>query len=265
MQDQPSDLPKISIVTPSLNQGRFIEEAIQSVLSQDYPNLEYLVMDGGSTDQTLEILKRYSKRVIWISEKDAGQTNAINKGLRLAVGDLLAYLNADDLLLPGTLFKVAQTAVQHPQAMWFTGQCRIIDDRGNEIRKPVTTYKNLLLRSGSFSLLAMTNYISQPSTFWRREAVHKVGLLDETLHYVMDYEYWLRLYSKYPPILIPDYLASFKIHPASKTTSTGHKDAYITEERGILRRHTRSRILIELHNAHRALMTLVYSLINRAD
>jgi glycosyltransferase involved in cell wall biosynthesis len=233
------------------------------VLTQDYPNLEYLVMDGGSTNQTLDVLKRYSGRVTWFNEKDEGQTNAINKGLCLAGGDLLAYLNADDLLLPGTLFKVAQTAARNLQAMWFTGQCRIIDDRGNEIRKPVTTYKNLLLRSRSFSLLAMTNYISQPSTFWRREALQEVGLLDENLHYVMDYEYWLRLYSKYPPIFIPAYLASFKIHPASKTTSTGHKDVYITEERDILRRHTHSRILMELHNAHRTLMTLVYSLMNR--
>jgi glycosyltransferase involved in cell wall biosynthesis len=157
MKEQLFDLPKISIITPSLNQGHFIDETICSVLSQDYPNLEYLVMDGGSTDQTLEVLKRFSGRVTWVSEKDAGQTNAINKGLRLAGGNLLAYLNADDLLLPGTLSRVAQTAVENPRAMWFTGQCRIIDDRGNEIRKPVTTYKNLLLRSGSFSLLAMTN------------------------------------------------------------------------------------------------------------
>ena len=255
--------PKISLITPSLNQGQFIEETIQSVLSQKYPNLEYIVMDGGSSDNTLAVLKRYSSQLTWVSEKDTGQTNAINKGLRMASGDILAYLNADDLLLPGTLLKVAQLFMEYPQAMWLTGQCRIIDERNHEIRKLITAYKNLWLRLSHPSILLITDYISQPATFWRASLISEIGYLDESLHYVMDYEYWLRLYSKYQPMFIPEYLAAFKIHLQSKTTSTGHKNVFIDEERAIIQRHTNSRSLMLLHDLHRLLMTSTYSLINR--
>lgn len=255
--------PKISIITPSLNQGEFIEKTILSILSQNYPNLEYLVMDGGSSDNTLKILEKYIERIKWVSEPDKGQTHAINKGLRMTSGSIVGYLNADDLLMPGALWKVAETFTADPNVMWITGKCRIVNEENNEIRKSITKYKNILLHLRSFPLLLMTNYISQPATFWRREALNEVGPLDENLHYVMDYEYWLRLYSKYPPAFIPDYLASFKIHQKSKTTSTGHKGIYIDEEKDIIQRHTRSHSLLLLHNAHRSLMTHVYSLINR--
>lgn len=257
--------PKISIITPSLNQGEFIEETILSVLSQDYPCLEYLVMDGGSSDNTVNVLEKYSDQIKWVSEPDKGQTNAINKGLRLTDGSIVGYLNADDLLLPGSLRRVADAFTQYPGVMWTTGKCRIIDGNNNEIRKAITGYKNFLLRLGGFPLLVMTNYISQPSTFWRRDALDAVGLLDESLHFVMDYDYWLRLYSKYPPMFIPDDLAAFKIHPASKTTSTGHRDVYIAEEKRVIRRYTGSRWLLLLHDLHRLLMTGAYSVVNRAD
>lgn len=257
--------PKISIITPSLNQGEFIEETILSVLSQDYPCLEYLVMDGGSSDNTLKVLEKFSDRIKWVSEADKGQTNAINKGLRLTDGSIIGYLNADDLLLPGSLLKVAGTFTQHPGAMWAIGKCRIVDGKNNEIRKVITKYKNLLLELGGFSLLVMTNYISQPSTFWRRDVLEIVGFLDENLHYVMDYDYWLRLYSRYSPVFIPEYLASFKIHPSSKTTSTGHRNIYIEEEKRVIRRYTGSRWLLLLHDLHRLFMTAAYSVVNRKD
>jgi glycosyltransferase involved in cell wall biosynthesis len=255
--------PKISLVTPSLNQGKFIEETIQSVLSQNYPNLEYLVMDGGSSDNTVTILKRYSTQLKWVSEKDDGQTDAINKGLRMASGDILAYLNADDLLLPGTLLRVAQLFMEHPKAMWLTGQCRIIDESNREIRKLITMYKNMWLRLRHPSILLITDYISQPATFWRASVVNDVGDMDNSLHYTMDYDYWLRLYSKYPPLFVPEYLAAFKIHPQSKTTSTGHKDVFVEEELSVIQRYTNSQTLRRLHILHRSLMTSVYSILNR--
>jgi glycosyltransferase involved in cell wall biosynthesis len=255
--------PKISIITPSLNQGDFIEQTILSVLSQDYPNLEYLVVDGGSSDATLGVLAKYSGKVTWLSEVDKGQTDAINKGLRRATGSIVGYLNADDLLLPGTLKKVEQAFSNHPQTGWVTGKCRIVDEENNEIRRPITVYKNILLGLHSFSSLLMTNYISQPATFWRREALESIGYLDENLRYVMDYEYWLRLYSKSPPVFIPEYLAAFKIHQSSKTTSTGHKDIYVDEEKIVVKRYVHSRFQMSLHNVHRLMMTFAYSLMNR--
>jgi glycosyltransferase involved in cell wall biosynthesis len=255
--------PRISIITPSKNQGQFIDQTIQSVLMQGYPDLEYIVMDGGSSDNTIDILKKYSDRLTWVSEEDSGQANAINKGMKIATGEIVAYLNADDILLSRSLFKVAEAFYNDPKAMWLTGQCRIIDEQGAEIRKPITIYKNILLRMRGMPLLLVTNYISQPSTFWRRELITMMGLLDEDFHYAMDYEYWLRFYAKYPPIFVPKYLAAFKIHQSSKTTSSGHKREYIDEEKRIIMRHGRLKLFLILHNVHRLIMSSTYSLINQ--
>ena len=255
--------PKISIITPSLNQGQFIEKTIRSILSQDYPNVECIVMDGGSSDGTVQILDSYSDRLKWVSEKDKGQTDAINKGLRLASGDIVGYLNADDLLLPGALSKVARLFMEKPKAMWVTGQCRIIDEEDREIRRLITAYKNAWLRFHSRTSLLVTDYISQPSTFWRAGVFAELGYLDESLHYAMDYEYWLRLYSKYPLIFIPEYLAAFRIHTQSKNTNAGHKDVYINEEKAVIKKYTESRFLQTLHDLHRWLMTTVYSIISK--
>lgn len=261
--ESPNPYPRISLITPSLNQGKFIEATIQSVLSQNYPNLEFIVMDGGSSDNTVDVLKRYSDQLKWASEKDKGQTDAINKGLRMANGEILAYLNADDVFLPGTLFKVAQIFMEYPETMWVTGQCRIVDEDNREIRRLITVYKNFWLRFGQRFMLLITDYISQPATFWRAKALEDFGYPDENLHYAMDYEYWLRLYSKYPPLFIPEYLAAFKVHPHSKTSTTGHKDIFVDEERAAVERHTNSKVLLALHDIHRWLMTSVYSIINR--
>jgi len=254
--------PKITVITPSLNQGEFIEKTIRSVLSQVYPNLEYIIMDGGSSDNTLSILGSYSDRVKWISEKDNGQTDAINKGLRMAGGEIVTYLNADDILLPGTLLKVAGKFMEANDVMWVTGKCRIIDENDQEIRQLITTYKNLYLYLQYRPLLFVTDYISQPGTFWRANMLSELGYLDETLHYAMDYEYWLRLYSKYPLTFIPEYLSAFRIHAQSKNTNAGHQDVYVNEEKIVIKRYTDSALLQTLHDAHRWLMTTVYSMIN---
>jgi len=185
--------PKITIITPSFNQGQFIEKTILSILSQDYPNLEYFVIDGGSSDNTLQILEKYTERLTWISEPDRGQTDAINKGLRRATGDIVAYLNSDDLLSPNTLLEVGAIFAARPQTVWVTGQCLIVDENGREVRRLITMYKNILLRLRSFSLLLIMDYISQPATFWRRNIIEEIGMPNEKLHYVMDYEFWLRL------------------------------------------------------------------------
>jgi glycosyltransferase involved in cell wall biosynthesis len=237
--------PKISIITPSWNQGPFIERTIRSVLDQEYPNLEYIVMDGGSADGTIDILKKYEGRLNWISEKDKGQADAINKGITRATGDIIAYLNSDDIYEPDALRKVADHFSGHPETMWLTGQCRIIDEQDREIRRPITAYKNFLLRHYSYSLLLVTNPVSQPATFWRRTVTSEFGHFDETEHLVMDYDYWLRIGKKYPPAVLDDYLAGFRVYAASKTSSS----FLTTFERELVlaRKHSTSAVLNGLH------------------
>jgi len=209
--------PTISIVTPSFNQAEFIERTIDSVLGQGYPGLEYIVVDGASTDGTVEILARFGDRIRWTSEKDSGQSEAINKGLRAATGDIVAFLNSDDEYLPGALFRVAEFFEHNPTTMWAYGKCRIVDADGDEIRRPITWYKNLLLRRYSYRKLLSENFISQPATFWRREIHDELGYFDEDDHWCMDYEFWLRVGSKHPAGVIDSYLANFRYHMASKS------------------------------------------------
>jgi len=259
----PLNLPVITIVTPSLNQGDFIEKTITSVLSQGYPHLEYIVIDGGSTDRTIEVLSRHSEKIKWRSQKDNGQTEAINIGMGMANGDIITYLNADDILLPGSLRIVGEIFTKHRNVQWLTGRCMIINDKGDNIRPSISLYKNLLLQLRSYHALLVTNYIAQPATFLRRSLMEKCGIFDEELRYVMDYEYWLRLWKTEPPMILDQELAGFRIHSNAKTTSAGHLSQYINEEERIIARYTKSLFWRLAHKAHRTLMTKSYSLINR--
>jgi len=251
-----SSLPKISIITPSFNQGKYIQSTLDSVLSQGYPNLEYIIMDGGSTDETLDILKRYEGRIIWTSEPDRGQSHAINKGLRLATGEIVAFLNSDDLYLPGALMSAGQFFAAHPQADWLTGKCRIIDERGVEVRRAITMYKNFWLMVNSYSMLLVTNYISQPATFWKKSLIEQAGYIDENLTFTMDLEYWLRLGQKARLFVLNQYLASFRTHLESKTRSATQLGS--DEEWNLVRRYTRSPFWLTLHRWHHGLMNTVY-------
>jgi glycosyltransferase involved in cell wall biosynthesis len=169
--------PKISIITPSYNQGQFIKETIDSVLDQNYPNLEYWVIDGGSTDNTVKILKKYGTKIKWVSEKDRGQTHAINKGLKKASGEIIAYLNSDDVYLPNSLFTIADYFMKHPDIMWLTGDYVIIDELGHQIQSGVAWYKRLFRTFPGRTSLMIGNYIIQPSTFWRSQVVKKLACL----------------------------------------------------------------------------------------
>ena len=256
-------LPSISIITPSLNQAGFIERTITSVLTQNYPNLEYYVIDGGSTDGTINILQKSGNSLHWISEPDRGQANAINKGLRLVKGDIICYLNSDDELAPGSLRIVGEFFRQHLKAAWLTGRCKTINQQGEEVRRIITGYKDLWLHLRSHKVLLILNYISQPSTFWRRTIMNEVGLFDENLHYVMDYDYWLRIYRRYPVWTVPSILAYFRIHSASKSGSTSH--AQFEEEFDVARRYTRSNILLRLHQLHKSFAIQVYRRMNKIE
>ncbi len=246
--------PRITIITPSFNQGVFIERTIKSVLSQGYPDLEYIVVDGGSTDGTLDILRRYEGELRWVSEPDAGQSDAINKGMRMSSGDIVAYLNSDDTYEPGALKKVAEYFQENPACMWLTGRCRIIDEHDKVFRGFVSRYKNFLLARYSYNMLLVTNFICQPSTFLRRALFDEIGPFDESEHLVMDYEYWLRAGGTrgagrdgtgHRPGIINSNLACFRVYTASKTSSS-FKDTF-SQELAISKRYTRSRLLIALH------------------
>jgi glycosyltransferase involved in cell wall biosynthesis len=208
---------KISIISPCLNAAPFIERTIQSVLGQrgDF-ELEYLIVDGVSTDGTLDIIGRYEGQLRWLSERDPGQASAINKGLKIATGDVVAFLNADDLYTPGALARVAATFA-NPQTQWAFGQCDIIDTNDRPLRTLITSYKNYHLRRGTRRRLLAENFISQPAVFWRRSVMDEIGFLDENEFFVMDYEYWLRLWQKYEPIFIEEHIASFRWYEVSKS------------------------------------------------
>lgn len=238
---------KFSIVTPSLNQAAFIEATIESVLSQqgDF-ELEYLVADGGSSDGTLAILDRYRDRLSYASGADGGQSDALNKAFARSTGDVLAWLNSDDVYLPGALARVAET-LRATGCRWCFGQCRIIDERGRETRRLVTRYKNRACRSYSRARLLEDNFISQPATFFRRDLWLEAGALDPERWYSMDYDLWLRCARLAEPRFIPEDLASFRWHGTSKSGARfreGSWEAFQTAcrsatlpERGAIVRH----------------------------
>lgn len=252
--------PKISIITPSYNQAQFLEETIQSVLGQNYPNLEYWIIDGGSTDGTLEILKKYNGQIKWISEPDHGQTHAINKGLQRATGEIVAFLNSDDIYEPGALFAVGRYFLSNRDAVWLSGRCLNVDEFGCRIRSFIQRYKNFWLRLNSYPVLLVLNYISQPATFWRRSALQKVGYLNEDLHYTMDYEYWLRLGKEYRLNVLNRDLASFRIHGLSKSGTTPNKQ--FDEELKVAKFFGNNNHIF-LHKLHRFITVTIYEKLMR--
>ncbi len=211
-------LPTISIVTPCYNAATFLERALQSVATQDYPNVEHVVVDAGSTDGTLEILEQWPS-VRYVSEPDDGQSDAMNKGLAMATGDIVGWLNADDWYLPGAFTAVAGAAIANPEAAWFTGRCPIVDNEGNEIRKGVTAYKNTLLRAYSFPLYLTQNFISCPATFVRREAYAAVEPFRIDYRYSMDYDVFLQLARRGDPVIMHRDLAVFVMMEGTKSMS----------------------------------------------
>jgi len=212
---------RISIVTPSFNHGRFISRTIDSVLGQEGDfELEYLVADGGSTDGTLDVLRGYGDRIRWVSEPDAGQVDAINKGLARATGAILGWLNSDDVLCPGAIARVAAALAERPQAQWLHGRCRIIDERDRVVRPWISLYKHWRARRHTLERLLTENYISQMTAFWRRRAMDAVGPLDPSLKLAFDYDLWLRLARLGPPIYLGGApLACFRWYEASKSGS----------------------------------------------
>jgi len=216
-------MTSLTILTPSLNNEAYLRQAIASVLSQElHGDLELIVIDGQSRDGTLSMLKSVGDpRLKWISEPDQGQAAAINKGLNMARGDVVTWLNCDDLYEPGALATVADSFEKDPDLQWLIGRCDIIDGGGRVIRQTITNYKNHLLDTFSLKSLLRMNMISQPAVFWRRDFGRSVGPLDERLHWTMDYDLWLRMARRCPPLILDKKLARFRVHEQSKSRG-GH-------------------------------------------
>lgn len=203
-------LPSISIVTPSFNQGRFIERTIQSVLTQNIPGLEYMIIDGGSHDETVSILKKYNDRIKWISEKDKGQADAVNKGIRMTKGEIIGWLNSDDIYYPEALSAVVKFFNENPEIDIIYGDADHIDLYDNVIEPYYT-------ENWDYERLKDICFICQPAVFFRRRLTEKYGLLDESLQYCMDYEYWLRIGKHVPLFRFNKRLAGSRMYDENKT------------------------------------------------
>jgi glycosyltransferase involved in cell wall biosynthesis len=202
--------PLVSIVTPSYHQSRYIADTIRSVLQQDYPNLEYLVMDGGSTDGTAEILQQYGDRLVWFSEKDGGQADAINKGLGMARGEILGWLNSDDTYEPGAIGKIVQYFETHPEVGLVYGEGILVDAEGQRIgRYPTEPF--------DAQRLSEVCFICQPTVFFRADVFRQAGPLDANLKYCLDYEYWIRVARQYHIGYLNAELATSRLHARTKT------------------------------------------------
>lgn len=234
-----ADSPSISIITPSLNQGRFLRCCLESIFSQGYPQVEVLVVDAGSTDESLAILDEFAPRLAWwVSEPDGGQSDGINKGLARASGTLVSWLNADDYLLPGALAAVAQAWRHDPHAPFYYGNGLRVDEAGRSATPFFSTGTPAFERN---ALVLGLNYILQPSTFIRRESWQSAGPLDTRLHWGMDSDLWIRLSALGTPVALEETLAASREYGSTKTASgwferieelrriaAAHSDAQIT-------------------------------------
>jgi len=219
----------VSIVTPSYNQCTFIERTLQSVLAQELGgNLEYLVMDGGSTDETVGILKKYESRLEWRSERDRGQAHAVNKGLARAKGEIIGWLNSDDIYYPGAIEAACGIFESRPDVDWLYGDANHIDEQDTVI-EPYPT------EPWDFERLLYSCFICQPAVFFRKSVVDRFGMLDENLHYCLDYEYWIRLsLGGVKPFWLRKTLAGSRLYPTTKTV--GSRLAVHREINSMLRR-----------------------------
>ena len=225
------DWPGICVVTPSLNQAGFLEATIRSVLLQGYPALEYILVDAGSTDGSLETIRRYAPHLTaWTSEADRGQSDGINKGIRAGRAEIVAWLNSDDLYEPHALASIAAEFSQHPELVLVYGDCLNIDPQGQvfSVSRSRPYQRDQLIRH-------WPNYIPQPAAFFRRSAFEEVGGLDTSLHYAMDYDLWIRLGAVGRALYLPQALARFRVHPTSKTSAGSA--TYWPEMRRVSRRH----------------------------
>jgi glycosyltransferase involved in cell wall biosynthesis len=215
-----AEWPRLTIVTPSYNQGKFLEATIRSVLLQGYPNLEYIIIDGGSTDESVEVIKKYANYLYdWISEQDRGQADAINKGLKKSSGELLGWINSDDVYVKGAFHKIVTAFRSNPDCIVVHGNRILINESGD-----VTGWNDL----PAFNPTTLVYNVCSETAFWRRSAMEKAGLLKESLKFAIDLEFFGRLYQYGKFLKLDDYLGYFRCHAETKSSTiaqVGHEEA----------------------------------------
>ena len=246
------ELTKISIVIPSYNKVGFIDKTLKSIFDQKYDNLEVIIQDGASTDGTLEVIKRYLKRypkeIKFESKKDKGQLDAVNKGMAKAVGQILTFINADDVYVKGAFLNIQKAFTENPKALWFAGRGIVINEKGAEIAKPITFYKNLLLSLDSKFFLLAANYLMQPSVFFTRQAYYKYGPFTGTTDFITEYDMWLKLAKEEMPVVLQQNLSRFRIEPSTKTKRLF--STLLKEDEKIVRSFTKNPLVLFIHYLH---------------
>jgi glycosyltransferase involved in cell wall biosynthesis len=241
--------PKISIITPSYNQVEYLETTILSVLDQNYPNLEYIIIDGGSTDGSVEIIKKYSPKITyWISEKDYGQSNAINKGIAMATGEWIAWQNSDDIFYPNSFLGLKKASEKHPSANLLIANMMMIDSKGYNIRNIFYVKPTL------GSLLAEGMVLTNQSAFWRRSIHEKIGFLNENLHYAFDYEWFLRVTSLGNAYHVNSIWGGWRIHDEAKASL--HPKKFKLEFQNVISTYEYSKWLKWLYFLRRMLLLI---------
>jgi len=233
--------PMVSIVTPSFNQTQFLEETILSIIRQDYPNIEYIIIDGGSTDSSVDIIRKYEKQIAhWVSEPDEGQSNAINKGFAKAKGSIFAWLNSDDILAPSAVRIAVYFLAQNPEVGLVYGDRLHIDAKGNVVGFNRCPSHNPGMFKRNFTL-------PQEATFFRRDIFEKVGGLDEGLHFSMDFDLWCKMSKVTCMLHVPAFMGYFREHETAKSVgfhdvSKDRHDKYHKEHERVFQRHFGSKI-----------------------
>jgi len=242
-------LPKITIVTPSFNQAKFLERTILSVLNQNYPNLEYIIIDGGSTDGSVEIIKKYEKKLAWwVSEKDRGQAEAINKGLKRATGDWVAWQNSDDVYFDDVFFNLIECVKKNPTAGMIIANLMLIDEKDKSLRDIC------YVRPTYNSVLAEGMVLCNQAAFWKRDIHDDIGYLDERFHYSFDFEWFLRLLKKYKAKHINQIWGGLRQHNLSK--SNLKKEKFYLENKTIISTKELLKIQIIFFKIRRLLLLL---------